>query len=328
MKVFLTGGTGFLGSHVAEQLVADGHQVRALVRKTSNTRFLESLGDAVELVHASLETGEGLERAVEGVDAVVHCAGLVKARSPEEFHRVNAQGTVNLLEATKKVRPKLHRFVFISSLAAHGPSMDGKPRPVDAEKRPVTHYGRSKAAAEEAVVAQKDALPITVIRPPAIYGPRDNEMYAFFKTVKRRLAPLIGGGENTLSIIYGPDCAAAVYQALTTDHPSGRIYFVEDGRRYTWKEMGEALQEALGVKALEVKLPVGVFSFAAFWSEMFGKMSGKAVMLTRDKVNELKAPHWVCDSTPIRQELGWQPTVTWEEGARLTAEWYRREGWL
>lgn len=326
MKVLVTGATGFVGSHLSERLTAEGHQVRALVRATSKTGLLTKLG--AELHEASLETGRGLETALQGVDAVVHGAAVVKARSAEEFHRVNATGTQNLLNATLEHNPGIRRFVYVSSLAAHGFSQDGEPRAVDDPPRPVTHYGRSKLAGEQAVLAAKDRIPVTVIRPPAIYGPRDVEMFAFFKTVKTGVVPFLGSKKNVLSLVYGPDCADAIYAALTKDHPSGRVYFVDDGGVYTQKEMGEVIADALGVRGLKFSVPIPLVSAAAVLSEAFGKLSGKAVMLTRDKVNELREPYLICRGDSIREELGWSPSTRFPDGAKRTAEWYRSEGWL
>ncbi|RYZ59345.1 MAG: SDR family NAD(P)-dependent oxidoreductase, partial [Proteobacteria bacterium] len=127
MKVLVTGGSGFLGSHIVEQLIAEGHTVRALVRRTSNRKFLASLGPKVEFAEGSVEDAAKVEEAVKGVDAIIHSAGLVKARNEAEFHETNVTGTKNLLEAAKKFAPGLKRFVFVSSLAAVGPSPDGVP---------------------------------------------------------------------------------------------------------------------------------------------------------------------------------------------------------
>jgi len=149
MKVFLTGGSGFLGSFVAEQLTGEGHTVRALVRPRSDKRALEKL-PRVEFAPGAIEDPASLGPALDGVDAVVHVAGIVKARKPADFFAVNTQGTRNLLDAAV-ARGGLRRFVYVSSLAAVGPSADGTPVPDDAEPRPVTHYGRSKLEAERAV---------------------------------------------------------------------------------------------------------------------------------------------------------------------------------
>lgn len=327
MKVLVTGATGFLGSHLAELLVNEGHEVRAIVRKSSNVALLERLG--AELAYASLESGDGLDEAVKGVDAIVHGAGIVKAKRPEEFYAVNAGGTQNLVDAALAHAKGLRRFVYVSSLAAHGFNDAGGPRPLDAESNPVTHYGRSKLEGERYVLSKKDALPVTVIRPPAIYGPRDTEMIAFFKLVAGRVVPFLGDSRRKVSLIYAPDCARAILLALTEDHPSGRVYFVEDGRAYSQEEFVSIVEDAIGKKALvKFPIPIGVVKAAAIGSELFGRIANKAVMLTRDKVNELDAEQLCAPADPIRNELGWEPEVQLEEGARRSVEWYRAEGLL
>src|SRR5207248_3276260 len=191
----------------------EGHTVRALVRPRSDKRALEKL-PRVEFAPGAIEDPASLGPALDGVDAVVHVAGIVKARKPADFFAVNTQGTRNLLDAAV-ARGGLRRFVYVSSLAAVGPSADGTPVPDDAEPRPVTHYGRSKLEAERAVLAAADKLPVTVIRPPMIYGPRDRETLAFFTSIRNGLLPMTGDGMNTLSVIYVEDCASAVVRAAT-----------------------------------------------------------------------------------------------------------------
>jgi len=328
MRVLVTGGSGFLGSYVAEQLDSQGHTVRALVRPKSDKRVLEKLRN-VEFAAGSIEDKASLAGAVKDVDAIIHAAGLVKARTPGEFFQTNAQGTRNLLEAAEAHAPGLKRFVYVSSLAAMGPSADGKPISDDAEPHPVTHYGRSKLEGERAVLAAKDRLPVTVLRPPAIYGPRDREMLAFFRSIQNGVLPVLGDGKNTLSLIYGPDCASACVLAATSDAPSGRAYFVEDGEAHVWREALADVERALGRRArLRFGLPLAVVAAAALGSELYGKIANKAVMLTRDKVNELKQSHWVCSGEGARKDLGWTPKTQWKAGVAECVQWYRKEGWL
>ncbi|MFO0587373.1 MAG: NAD(P)-dependent oxidoreductase [Polyangiaceae bacterium] len=327
MRVLVTGASGFLGSHVAEQLVLAGHQVVALVRKSSKVDFLKGL-KGVELAYGAVEDRESIKAAVKGADALIHSAGAVKARTPEEFRQINVGGTENALFAAREAAPDLKRFIFVSSLTAAGPSPDG--RPVDPNARnPVTHYGRSKVEAEDFLDTQKGSVPITTIRPPMIYGPRDNESFAFFQSVSRRFLPYVGSGENTLSVVYVTDAASACIQAITADVPSGSKYFVDDGEVYVWKSMLAEIEKALEKKALvRFSVPFGALKLAALASETMAKASGKAVMLTRDKVNELTAAHWVCDSMDTRRDLAWTPKVKWAEGTRLAVDWYRQNGWL
>lgn len=325
MKVLVTGGSGFLGSHIAEQLAAQGHSVRALVRKSSNTKFLSTIS-GVELAHGAVEDKDAVARAAAGVDAIIHSAGVVKARTPADFAATNVDGTRNLLEVALDHRTRIKRFVFVSSLAAHGPSADGSPIPHDREPSPVTHYGRSKLAAERLVTAAKDDLLVTTIRPPTIYGPRDTEMFAFFEALAMGILPVMGGGKQKLSIVHGQDAARATILAATVEHESGRAYYVEDGAARTLSEMAELFAGAK--RPLRLPVPMPLLHVAALGNEVWGKLRNEARMFTRDKIHELVAPHWVCSSEPIRSELGWSPELSWAEGAKMTAEWYRREGWL
>jgi nucleoside-diphosphate-sugar epimerase len=327
MKILLTGGSGFLGSHVAEQLSARGTEVRALVRARSDCSHLRTLSE-VELVTGAIEDRESLDRAVSGVDAVIHSAGLVKARRPEDFVATNVQGTRNLLEAIAQHGPSVRRLVFVSSLTAVGPSYDGKPVDPDAN-RPVNSYGRSKAQAERVVREFADRLSVVILRPPFLYGPRDRETLSFFKSIASRALPLMGDGSMLNSVVYGPDAARACIQAAEADVPSGSSYFLDDGNVYVWRHMLEDIERAMGTRAIwRVGLPIPLVAAVAFCVELFGRLTGRAVMLTRDKVKELRGLHWVCDGSAARRDLGWQPSVDWTEGTRLTVDWYRAHGWL
>jgi nucleoside-diphosphate-sugar epimerase len=326
--ILLTGGSGFLGSHIADRLVAAGVEVRALVRPTSDVRHLSSL-PGVHLVRGTLENQAELEDAVRGVGGIVHAAGLVKARRAVDFERVNADGTAGLLAAARRVCPELERFVHVSSLAALGPSADGRPRPPDAPPTPLTAYGRSKLAGERLVRDAAAQLPTVVVRPPVIHGPRDRETLAFYRAVKFGVLPLTGSPDSVLSMIYATDCADACARALDADVPSGSVFDVEDGSPETLERLIGHIEAALGARArVRITIPGPILGAAAMVTEGFGRLVGRPVMLTRDKVRELRAPHWVCDGSRARGALGWAPAVTFAEGARRTAAWYREAGWL
>jgi nucleoside-diphosphate-sugar epimerase len=328
MTILVTGATGFLGSHVAEQLSKSGRSVRALVRKTSDTKFLSTLKN-VELVHGTVEVEADCEKAMTGVTGIIHCAGLVKARNSEEFRRVNTEGTENLARSALRAGG-VQRFVFVSSQAAGGPSdAAGTPVKVGEETAPVTAYGRSKLAAEKTLLASKDTLACTILRPPAIYGPRDGEILIFFKAVRSGVLPLTNPLNARYSMIYGPDCAAACIRALDTNTESGLVLYLDDGAPISFREMIERVEVALDKKAwLRLPLPQGIVRGAAALTELYGKATNQAVMLTLDKCNELHAAGWVCDGATIRQVLDWTPQVQFAEGVKITADWYRREGWL
>jgi nucleoside-diphosphate-sugar epimerase len=324
----LTGGSGFLGSHIAEQLSREGRKVRALVRKSSDTKFLRSLPN-VELAEGAVDDLASFVKAAEGVEYIVHAAGLVKARSEREFMDTNGRGTDNALEAARRTKRSLRRFVLVSSQAVAGPSHDGEPVLESSPPQPITYYGKSKLHGENAAKAAKDELPITIIRPPTVYGPRDREVLAFFKAVKAGVLPVLGSTSTKISLVYGGDAAAACIRAMDADVPSGSVYFVEDGKTRTFAELILGVEGAMKKRAwLRVPLPRGLVEAAAVGSELYGRVANKAVMLTRDKCNELFAPNWVCSAALARSELGWTPKVPFEEGAVITADWYKSAGWL
>jgi nucleoside-diphosphate-sugar epimerase len=329
VKVLVTGASGLLGSHVAELLSGRGDRVRALVRRSSKRSHLQSLAN-VELFEGSVEQVDRVAEAVDGVDAIVHCAGLVKARSTDEFFSVNVGGTSNLVQAarTGSRSSSFKRFVHVSSLEACGPSQDGSPVPADQEA-PVTAYGRSKLSAEKVVLSAKTEIPATLLRPGAIYGPRDGEILQAFKAIERGLLPLIDEGRAMGMWIYATDCASACIRAIDADVPSGSTYFVDDGcGPLSQRQMLADAERALGRRAfVRQSLPVPLLMAVARGLEVAGRLANRPVMLTREKASML-LQHWVCSSENTRKDLGWEPKVPWGEGVELAVRWYRAHGWL
>lgn len=328
MRVLVTGGSGFLGSHVVEALGRKGHEAVCLVRKTSDTSFLKEKG--VELREGAIDAHDSLADAVKGIDAIVHCAGVVKARTYDDFERVHAGGTVALARAAQKHAPNLRRFVHVSTAGVMGAVAKGHRHVEDAEPNPATSYSRSKLAGERALLELSGELPITVIRPPAIYGPRDREIFAFFQMVKwTKMAIRFGGAMKTMSLVYAEDCADACVRAIDADVPSGSKYFVEDGATYTFEDMAHAIAAGFGITLLGTPaLPEGIVRAAAMTSELLGKATGKVMIFTRDKLPELLMEHFAVDGAAARRDLGWSPTTAFPEGAKKTAAWYVEKGWL
>jgi 2-alkyl-3-oxoalkanoate reductase len=329
MKVLVTGASGFLGSHVVERLSARGDRVRALVRRSSNRRHLERL-PGVDLFEGTVEQIDRMREAVDGVDAVIHVAGVIKARTSDEFVAVNVGGTSNLVHAARSAvnGKRLKRFVVVSSLEACGPSLDGAPVAVDQEQ-PVTAYGRSKLAAEKVALAVRDEIPVTILRPGAIYGPRDEEILEAFRSIKRGLLPLVDGGQAKGVWIYATDCADACIRAIDADVPSGSVYFVDDGcGAIDQKQMLADAERALGKSArVRANLPVPLFMTVARGVEVFGRVMNRPVMLTREKANML-LQNWICSSEQTYKDFDWRPKVSWSEGIGRTVAWYRQNNWL
>ncbi|RAL24798.1 hypothetical protein DL240_00885 [Lujinxingia litoralis] len=323
MRVFLTGATGFVGSHVAEALLAAGHEVMALVRPTSKVAHLSALG--VSQVVGSMEAPEALEASLREVDAVVHVAGMTTGKTPADLYRVNGVASGRLAEVA--ARAGVARFVYVSSAAAQGPGEGDQPRPRGVRPRPVSHYGRSKLHGEGAVLRVRQEMGVTILRPPPVYGPRDRDMFQVFQLASYGLGPVLGDGSRWLSVIHVHDVARAAVRCLE-DVGSGAAYTIDDGGRYTWREFTGIIAGAVGKRGLHLPIPAPLFGVAAMLSEAGGRLAGVTPIFNRDKYAEMSQPSWVCGHEAIQQALGWEPTLGLEEGARQTVQWYREEGWL
>jgi nucleoside-diphosphate-sugar epimerase len=332
MKAFITGGTGFIGSHLVELLVNQGHRMVCLTRKTSNLRWLSPLiakkASAVETVNGDLNDPAAIAQRIGKVDFVFHLAGLTKAPNAETYHRVNAAGTKNLLEACLEANANLARFIYCSSLAAAGPSPNPTPITEAAVPGPLTDYGASKLKGEEIVREYADRLPITIIRPPAVYGPRDRDIFIFFQFINKGLMPIIGNENKLLSLVYVKDLVAGMYAAAVSERATGQTYFLTDGAIYKWLEIERAIAGALNKRPIKLKAPPFLLDAAAAVAEYAAKFSRRTPALNRQKARELKQLYWICDSAKAQRELGYQPTYPLEKGVAETARWYLENGWL
>lgn len=329
MKVLVTGATGFIGSHLADLLYEKGYSVRCTIRKTSNLQWLQ--GKPFELVEASLSDKQSLAKAAEGVDYIYHVAGLVAARSYEEFLKANRDGTINLLEAAKKHAPNLKRFLYVSSQTAAGPSLSlEKPLTEAEECKPLTRYGKSKKEAEQAVWKYKDQLPITIVRPPAVYGPRDAEIYKIFKAAKSGLGTMVGVLKpKYLSLIHSGDLVRGFVQAAESEKALGNTYFIASDEFYTWDKIIPLMAKAVGRKhILKLKLPHFLVLSVAAISGFFGVFSKKPPVFNYEKGIDFIQNYWTCSIEKAKQDFGYEQKITIEEGLKDTASWYKENKWL
>ena len=325
-RVLVTGGTGFVGSHLVETLLEKGYSVTCLVRDPNRLRWLTGLD--VHLVKGDCSLPESLIPAVHDVSIVFHAAGLTKAKRAREYHEVNHLGTRNILEASFRHNPGIEKFILISSLAAAGPSIDGNPvRDVDTP-RPVSDYGKSKLFAENETLAYRDKLPVVILRPSAVYGPRDRDMFELFRWAARGLTLEIAGGERYISPCYVLDLVAALLLAAETKTVSGSIYFVAENRAYSWSEFRQALLTAGGINARNIKVPYPAAYLIGLFSELGSVFASKPALTNRQKIREAVQKYWTCDLIKIEAELGFIPRYALQKGLEMTWQWYRDKGWL
>jgi nucleoside-diphosphate-sugar epimerase len=327
MKVLLTGANGFVGSHILDQLLNRGLSVVVLLRPTSDRRFISQQLPHVETRLGSIDEPASLDAALEGVTHVIHCAGATKALNAEGFLVVNQLGTRNLVAAVNRRGAQVQRFIHISSLAAAGPGTSERPRRETDKPEPVSDYGRSKLAGEREVI-EKCRVNWVVIRPPAVYGPRDGEFLRLFKAAKAHLLPRFGGGKQELTLVYVEDLAAGIVAALLHPNAAGETFFIGTPQVVTTGELAQQVATTLGARTLALPLPNGVLWLACQWAERVSKLTKKANVLSTQKYPELIAPGWVCDVTRLRSEMGFECRTTLVDGLARTRDWYRREGWL
>lgn len=322
-RVLVAGANGFVGSHLVEALLAQGYQVRCLVRRTSDLTFIRGL--PVEWVYGDIARGEGLEAACASVDAVCHFAGATKARDRETYFQVNAEGTRRLLAACERVAA---HFVYASSLAAAGPSPDGRPIDESHPPQPLTFYGQSKLQGEQFCHEYADRFPMVILRPPAVYGPRERDIYFYFQMVNRGVELLLGRGERRASFVFVQDLVALVLRVLEDDRAVGQTYFVAEGKSYDWREMSELVATALGKRTVRVVVPEGLLPAIAAVAGLQARFTGQPALLNDQKLIELRQRYWVCSAEKAHRELGFEAQYDLATGVRLTAQWYRQQGWL
>ncbi|KAF0152083.1 MAG: NAD-dependent epimerase/dehydratase [Ignavibacteria bacterium] len=322
----VTGASGFVGSHLVDKLLAEGHNVKCILRSSSSRKWLD--GKPVEIVNCGLFDKEALKPVLKDVDFIYHVAGVVKAKTEGEYYTGNVKSTKTLLEAAAEVNPNLKRFVVVSSQTACGPSLDGKPCTEETIEHPITAYGRSKLAQEQLSQTFFDKLPLTIVRPPAVFGERDTEIYLVFKTYKAGLMTLIGFDNKKLNLIHVEDLVRGIYEASISPIAVGKKYFIASEEIYTWTQIGDAISKAFGKRALTLRLPHSLVYFVAAIAQFFAMFSSKAATFNLEKARDFVQPGWTCDVSKAKKDFGFSQKVYLEEGIKRTIDWYKEIKWL
>lgn len=326
MKALVTGGTGFVGSHLTEKLLEKGWNVKCFTRKTSNLRWLKNLN--VEIVCGSFFDDSSLKKAVEDVDYIFHIAGAVMSKTKQGYFISNQIATKNLAEAAIKYNKNLKRFIYLSSQTVYGPSLNGEPTKETDDCKPITTYGKSKLAAEKELLNLSEELPLTIIRPPAIYGPRDEAIYQYFLAVSKGLISLIGFSDKYISIIHSHDLVNGIMLAAENENAVGEIYNISSEKYYSWKEIGDICKKAIGRKTFTIRLPHFLVYTVAAFSQLFGYLTTKGAVFNIEKARDFTQKYWILSPEKAIKQLGFKQEVSLEDGIKSTIEWYKQNGWM
>lgn len=324
MIAFVTGGTGFIGSHLAEALINSGvyREVRCLVR--NNEKWLSGLN--YKKIQGDLNDLDALAKGLSGADVLFHLAAIVKAPAMKDFIHANVDTTEDLIRLAQKKGVK--NIVVLSSLAAAGPA-DGKPKTESDPMYPVSMYGESKRMMEEHIHQLSGGQSsIKIIRPPAVYGPREDQIYSFFKSCSYGICPIVGDGNNPkVSLVYVSDLVDGILKSAEKQDIGVHTYFITGREIHSWNQIRTITQTVLGRKTIPLKLNAGIVKKTASVIESIASVFGKYPVINREKASELIL-EWTCTSAKAEKELGYQAKVSLAEGISRTIHWYKIHNWL
>ncbi|MBK8956112.1 MAG: NAD(P)-dependent oxidoreductase [Saprospiraceae bacterium] len=326
-SLLITGATGFVGSHLVDKALEKGFDVHITIRKNSDLSTLQ--GKSVQCHECSLFDKMAMLDILRNnqIEYIIHNAGITKTKNPQDYFAVNAHASKLMGEAAVECGHPIRKFVFISSLAALGP---GKDHTVvlnnQMAENPESHYGKSKLLAEKQLSEMK-ALNYIFFRPTGVYGPRERDFFEMIKLLKKGWEIYIGKSPQNLSFIYIEDLAELVIYALESD-VNRKKYLVSDGRIYDKMDFGNEAAQILSSRPRRICLPVGIGYTMAVASEFIHRFLKKPPLLNRDKLHEILAPSWACDTSELARDFKFAPQYDLRKGLEETIRWYQRVGWL
>ena len=326
-KILITGASGFVGSWLVEEALSRGLDVYAGIRSTSSKKWLQD--PRIKFSTLDLSNLESLTEVISqhNFDYIIHNAGLTKALKVSDLMRVNVDYTTNLARAAL-ASDRLKKFSFMSSLAAYG-TADYQEDGVVSNKsipRPITSYGKSKLRAEKALKEIED-LPLMIFRPTGVFGPREGDFLSLFQSIKRGLAVQVGLSEQYLSLVYVKDLVRVMMTATLSDI-SNRAYFVSDGNLYPGSKFNKIVADSLNKKPWHIKVPLPLIDVIATLADFNSKITGKANIISRDKLPEIKSRNIDIDIADLVQDFDYKPSYSLPEAVAETAQWYQINDWL
>lgn len=331
MKILVTGASGFIGSFLVEEALAQGFETWAGVRASSSRQYLRD--PRIHFLELDFSSEEALAKqlADHTFDYVVHAAGATKCVHADDFYRINYQGTVNLVHALLRQTSPLRRFIYISTLGVYGAIHEQRPyQEIDEADtpRPNTAYGKSKLKTEHFLESIGNEFNYIILRPTGVYGPREKDYYLMAKSIKEHVDFSVGFKRQDITFVYIRDVVQAVFLALDRGM-SGRKYFLTDGNVYQSSTFSDYLRQELGNPWwIRLKAPVWVLRVVTFCGEYIGRFTGKPSALNNDKYNILRQRNWRCNIEPTCDELGYHPHYPLSEGVKETVAWYKENNWL
>lgn len=325
-KALVTGATGFVGSHLVDLLLEKNFEVTCLARKSSNLQWLHN--KPVTILDCGFNDVAQLIEALKDVNYVFHVAGVVKAKERIDYFKGNVHNTRNLLDACVANAESIEKVVIISSETCAGPSPSAEGISEAYPAAPITTYGISKLSEELLVHTYMKKLPITITRPPAVYGERDTEIFIFFNSYCKGVTTTIGFDKKLISLIHVADLVRGIYLAGMAPNTSGETYFITSKDYYSWEQIIEATKRATGKPAVRFKIPHAVVYAIAAVAQFISYFQTKAATLNLEKARDITQSFWICSPAKAKNDFNFESEIGIEEGISRTIEWYREKKWL
>jgi len=319
-KALVTGATGFIGSHLVQKLVAEHWNVTCLVRPKSQTEFLKKF--PVHFVVGSADDHGCLEKAVQDQDFVFHLAGRIRSASRKVYDMANRQLTRNLTLACLKKNQSLKRFVYVSSIAAAGPSHPDSCSEESQLPSPTSEYGRSKLKGEEAVREVWDIVPTTIIRPPNVYGPRQQETELLIKLISKRIVPILKDKKESTSLIYVKDLVEGILKAVHSPKTKSQIYYLTDGKGYSWREIILTIKKHVFGDSLYLPLGEELIYLSAWLVDMLKKAGLMKSHFGRKAWRVMVQTLWLFSTAKAEKDFGFRARYSFENGIKETVNYY------
>lgn len=332
-RLLITGASGFIGSYLCEKGVELGYEVWAGIRKSSSKKYLQD--PKLNFIELTFEDREKLKSQILAFnqeygkfDLIIHNAGCTKAPRNEDYRNINFVNTKNFVDILLETGNNPEKFIFTSSLAAFGPGKENSTDPVllSQTPNPINLYGKSKLEAEQYLRSLPE-LNCIIMRPTGVYGPREKDYFTVFNMINHKFEGYIGSSKQLLTFIYVKDLVRAYYLAMEADIRN-TSYFLSESKWYYTSDFYTLIKKSLHKKSFRIVVPLWIVQGIASVNDSIGKLTGKYPTLNNDKLGILKATNWVCETTPLKTDLNFEPLYDLEKGVEETALWYKKEGWL
>lgn len=326
-RILITGASGFIGGFLVEEALQRGWEVTAALRPTSDRAWLQDT--RIRFLELNFRSEAGLQEKLKGTghfDYVIHNAGSTAQPTREGYFEANFENTKRFVEVLRSSGQGIDKFLYVSSLAAIGPTKYDQTLTPEQAPNPVTFYGESKLAAEQYLASLND-FSWNAVRPTAVFGPREKGLFLAIKLAAQGWGFLLGNKPQQLSFIYVKDLVQLMFAALENGH-SGKRYLVTDGKAYANTDLGKSVETVTGKRTVQLKIPIPIVRTVAGISELAGRIRGEMPPLNREKLPELMAESWLCDMTETFGDLQFQPQYDLYSGMEETVQWYKSNRWL